>query len=125
MKLFVLLALVAACDETPTTAPWRQDVLAVRIDQVSSASRYRELRVQGTIAGPFEVSGSGADRTITFSLVDGTASVRVVAIGILPDRFREHMIGIVRGEWSEGILHAHAVYVETPDFPAAPKTLPP
>lgn len=117
MKLVLLLALVAACDDTPTKAPWKQNPLAVRIDQLGSANRYRELRVKGTIAPPFEVSGSGADRTITFSLVDGKATVRVVTTHIVPYNFREHMIGIVNGRWTDGMLHVDDLFVEAPDFP--------
>lgn len=122
---FLVLALVVACDDTPTRAPWKQELLNVRIDQLGSADLHRDLRVKGTIRGPFEVSGSGADRTITFSLADGKATVRVVATGILPARFHEYMIGIVHGRWTEGMLRADEIAVDAPDFPSVPKTLPP
>ncbi len=125
LVLGLVLGLGAACDDTPTRAPWKQELLDVRIDQLGSADRHRDLRVKGTIRGPFEVSGSGAERTITFSLVDGKATVRVVATGILPDRFREYMIGIVHGRWTEGMLHADELFVAAPEFPSMPKTLPP
>lgn len=120
----LVLALVVACDDKPTRAPWKQDVLAVGIDQLGSADRDRELRVKGTIAGPFEVSGSGDDRTVTFSLVDGKATVRVVTTHVVPYDFREHMIGIVHGRWTDGMLHVDALSVEAPEFPDLTKKTP-
>jgi cytochrome c-type biogenesis protein CcmE len=123
MKYVLVLLLVLACNGTPTGhAPEKPDLatLDMRIDQLGSVDRDRDLRVTGTVAGPFEVAGDGAGRTITFSLVDGKATVRVIATGVLPDRFREHVTVVIRGRWLGDKLHADDVFVEAPEFPDEP-----
>lgn len=119
---FVVVVVVACRDKTEYE-PWKPDPATVdrRIDQLGPTDRDRELRLKGTIAAPFEVAGSGAERTITFSLVENKATIRVVATGILPDRFREHMIGVVFGRWDGDKFHAHDVAVAAPEFPREPK----
>ena len=125
MKYAWLFALVLACHDTPsvpTESP--PTILTKRIDQLVPADRDRELRLSGTVAAPFEVAGSGTERTITFSLVQDNATMRVVATGVLPDRFREHVTASVVGRWVGDHFRAREVFVSAPEFPEPKATSP-
>jgi len=118
VRWFLLLAVVLAC-QSSTYEPWKPDPSTIdrRIAELCSADRDRELRVTGTIAAAVDSTGSGSDCTTTFSLVDGTATLRVIATGILPSRFSPHMTAVVYGRWDGAVLRADHVMVGAPELP--------
>lgn len=72
------------------------------------APQQREIRIGGFV-DKGSVQRTNANLEVRFSLGDGTHTIPVVYVGILPDLFGEEQAAIAKGKWDGTVFHATEV----------------
>jgi cytochrome c-type biogenesis protein CcmE len=131
VKLALVLLAALGCQRDSTSSPGTtaEPIAQKFVDELVPADRGRELRVVGTVEGPVRVSEHDGERVVRFVLSRGDRHLPVLATGVLPDRFREHVTAIAEGRWlddraSATALSAHGLVADGEIFDATAVIVP-